>query len=277
MFDIGKMKEAKTLNSLLAWFDEHNIEYKSKPLRKGSSVSMVVVDNLEIDRLSRLYKDSSCHGKGKHKFYFFGDTALFVYNYYGWQGNFESDSTSNHVSFLSGNREPFEALLAMDCDSISIRDIEKEICNVIGEVIPTRTKYKDFEEFAVKKKHLLKKYVLEIFGDKVLFLDANFYDDFIDDVDTSSSMPVFPENVEILSKKEFDVKFKAMYFRINKNLIQKTFHIKLRFLLSLFEEEEVLSLFYPRANTSLYMFVGFNKSVHEDLLPIASKYGKVIS
>jgi len=244
-------KEIMTLNTIIPFLKENDVKFKQKSLVKGSDIDVVIVDNKELEKVTR----GIGYGQGKHKLYYprnpiDGVELILLYNYFGWQGNYEPDSVTNHLSiFKSGEElkndmvpESFKEITLLDEDATSIIQFEKEIKNIFGITTIKATKYKCIEEFIEINPKLFNKYFALIFNGKSLFVDINFIleklsiDDRIEGLNTIRNFHEVTDNAN--EYEDFDKNIKLFLKKLNSKLVQKERSFNLRDVMSFYEYYE---------------------------------------
>jgi len=235
MFNINKIEEIKDFKTFQTYLASFDVSYTAKALTKNSDIQVIIVDNQELAKISRSLKDSVDYGKGQHKFYYIENDVISLYNYFGWQGNYEADSTTNTIDIVQGINPKLQELLELDSDEVSIRDIEKIIKSIYGYTQHTTPKFKDIESFIVAKPKLFTKYVQEFMGDSILYVDALFLTDILDWNFVNKDLPL-PKNYNFINHKEFKKLSIIFVSKINKYLSKKESTIRVKDLFMLLED-----------------------------------------
>jgi len=177
------LKEISDIKTIVPFLKKNNVEFKQKEMVKGSNIDLIIIDNEELMKISK----GVDYGKGKHKLYYpktiiENINLIILYNYFGWQGNFEPYSTTNHITLfknkikIKNSQVPnsFKNLIDLDSDSNSIGNFEKEIKKIYKIKITEQKKYLNIEEFIKLNPKLFNKYFSLIFNEKSIFININF-------------------------------------------------------------------------------------------------------
>lgn len=269
MFDIEKQEELLTIEGFKSYIESYDVKYKESLLLKGSSINVLTVDNKELEKISRALKSSVDYGKGKHKFYYIEDAVIVVYNYFGWQGNYESNFTTNHIKLVKGDEVKYSDLLSFDEDEVSLRDIEKELKRVNGELVE-KTKFKTIEDLIVAKPKLMAKYVSDLFNEDVLFLDNAFIVDMVDAKIVNEGNVSFPREVNYMNYVEYKDRADLVMKKINTQLEKREGRMSIDTIAYICQEVKELDIYVKRYDiddkAKPYMIIGVNVNEKEKVL-----------
>ena len=144
------------------------IAFKEKDLIKDK-VQMIILDNKVLSKFSFGVN----YGTGKHKVYYIKEdnTILLLSNSYGWTGQGQPYSTSNHIRILKSDNEKRYLELTSLKDDYSIREYEKEIKSlfVLTSSKPKNKLYEDEVQFSINNPKLFCKYLKETISNILFF------------------------------------------------------------------------------------------------------------